>query len=119
MKVILDSSFLIQCIEKKADLSNFVFEEQVHLITTESIVNELKELSAEKNKKGINASLALLLLQSNKVEAYKTQEEHDNSVIELAVKEKAGIATADDGLSRRARRLNLKVYYVKEGGKIV
>lgn len=118
MKIVLDSSFLIQVVERKKDLKEFALEEQVELITTNSIINELKDISKESTKRGVKASVALILLKQLQIKTFDTDGYHDDSILELAEKEKAGIATADDFLASRARKLNLKVCRLKENGKI-
>ncbi|VVB69897.1 Ribonuclease VapC9 [uncultured archaeon] len=118
MKIVLDSSFLIQVVERKKDLKEFILEEQVELITTKSILDELESISKESTKRGVKAAVAVILLKQLQIKVFETETEHDDSVLELAEKEKAGIATADDLLASRAKKLNIKVCRLKENGKI-
>lgn len=119
MKIVLDSSFLIQAIEKKADLKEIELEEQVTFITTQSIIDELTTISKEKTKRGTKAAIAVILLKQLAIPVIQTENERDDSVLELAEKEKAGIATADDFLASRARKANIQVVRIKDNGKII
>jgi uncharacterized protein len=76
------------------------------------IVGELEKLAVT----NMHAKAALKLAHSREIQP--TRSWGDDSVLELAIKEKAYVMTNDKELIQRARYKKLKVIRVKDGGKL-
>ena len=82
------------------------------IIVPKPIIGELEKLAVT----NIHARGALKLARSRKIKSTKSA--GDDAVLELAKKINGFVMTNDKELIARARKRNLKVIRVKEGGKL-
>ncbi|RLE91762.1 MAG: hypothetical protein DRJ46_01880 [Thermoprotei archaeon] len=112
-KVFIDTSLILFALERRLDLFEAIDEalgKSYRAIIPEEVISELKRLS--QNKHGL-ATVALEFLKKNK-EKYDVirsaiQKPVDEILLELAAEQDGIVATADNRLARRARRMKLSV----------
>jgi len=112
-KVFIDTSLILFALEHRIDLFEAIDEalgKSYRAIIPEEVISELKKLS--QNKHGL-AAVALEFLKKNK-EKYDVirsaiQKPVDEILLELAAEQDGIVATADNRLARKARRMKLPV----------
>ncbi len=82
------------------------------IVVPKPITGELEKLG----KTNVHARAALKLAQTRKI--MPTKSPGDDSVLELARKLEAWVMTNDRELISRARKQNLRVLRIKEGGRL-
>ncbi len=68
-KVLLDTNFIITCIKQKIDFFKEIYEIGAEIIIPKQVLQELKNISDDKNQNKIsraNAQLALKIIEKNK-----------------------------------------------------
>ena len=123
---ILDTSIIAASIRLKSN----IFEEieslllrRVEFIILSSVISELKELQKRSDKLSRNISLILEIIEKRKCtilsdDDYKIRLHDltvDNLLIEVSLQINGGIATIDDSLKHKARRLGIPVIYMRSG----
>ncbi len=107
--VVLDTNALLMPFEIRINLDLALNEllGEARIIVPGPLVGELKHL----DHKFAKAAIAL----ARKYEIIPTEESGDNSVIELAKRERAYVLTNDKELRRRLRREKIPLIYLRSG----
>ncbi len=107
MKVLVDTSFLLLCVEKGRDLISLAEEklgEPLECYVLEDVLNELKSLEGRGGKRGAFASLALRIAERFRKIGGGRNLPPDEKLLREAERIGAAIATVDLELLERARR---------------
>ncbi len=118
MKVLLDTSFLMNCIKFKIDFFKQLSDYKFLLIP--SVVDELNEISSGRGADAKNAKAALALTEHTDVlpEPEETAGDADASLLALS-KEGYIIGTQDTELKRKVKITGGKVAYIRQRKIIV
>ena len=115
MKVLVDTSFLLLCVEKGRDLISLAEEklgEPLECYVLEDVLNELKSLEGRGGKRGAFASLALRIAERFRKIGGGRNLPPDEKLLREAERMGAAIATVDLELLGRARRKGVPVISV-------
>jgi len=123
VKLIIDASFLLECIQRKIDIIERLEERlnsKVRAVILKPVYDEILRLSMGSNRKSHYARLAIQLL--NRIEAdlvdMNGKEPVDTLIEQYACKFKIPVATNDLNLRKRLVRLGIPVLYVRGLSKI-
>jgi len=123
VKLIVDASFLLECIRRRIDVIERLEEmlnSKIRVVVLKPVYNEMLRLSMGSNRKGHYANLAIQLL--NRIEAdlvdVNGKEPVDTLIEQYACKFKIPVATNDLNLRKRLVRLGIPVLYVRGLSKI-
>jgi rRNA-processing protein FCF1 len=114
MKVVMDTNFLVYLV--KYNIFQQMEQPGIELIVPSAVIRELERLS-EKEKKARDrdaAKFALYIIYKTSIRIAKTEKSGDEAVLEVAIKENAGLATLDDELARKARARRIKVIELRQ-----
>jgi rRNA-processing protein FCF1 len=114
MKVVMDTNFLVYLV--KYNIFQQMEQPEFELIVPSSIIKELERLS-EKEKKASDrnaAKLALYIIYKTNIKIVKTGKMGDESVMDVAQKENAAIATLDYGLAKNAKARRIKILEIRQ-----
>ena len=115
MKVLVDTSFLLLCVEKGRDLISLAEEklgEPLECYVLEDVLNELKSLEGRGGKRGAFASLALRIAEKFRRIGGGRNLPPDEKLLREAERIGAAIATVDLELLEKARRKGIPVISV-------
>lgn len=115
MKVLVDTSFLLLCVEKGRDFISMAEEklgEPLECYVLEDVLNELKSLEGRGGRKGAFASLALRVAERFRRIGGERGLPPDEKLLREAERVKAAIATVDLELLSEARRRGVPVISV-------
>ena len=121
MKILIDTSFLLSCIQKGENLFYKVEETfKIHIepIILENVLKELEKISMKKGKKSKEAKLALEIANKYNKIAYNENIPTDEALIEIASKNKYPVLTCDIKLKKKLRERKVPVIFLKKDGKI-
>ncbi len=117
--VLVDTSILM-LIGERPNLLEWLSARGLKCVVTTTVLRELEKLARKAGKKGMNAKLALKVVETQcyllEVEGKKWA---DDELVELALKYSVPVATADMGLRRRLLRKVPTFYYRESQNKIV
>ena len=101
-QVILDTSFILTAVRQKIDFFEQIYLEGMQIIIPEQTLNELK---------GLNADLALKILEKNKFELIKVPGKNADSAIIHFSKKNPGVivATLDRELKNKVKNKKLVI----------
>jgi rRNA-processing protein FCF1 len=123
VKLIVDASFLLECIQRKIDIVEKLEERlnsKVKLVILKPVYDEILRLSTGSNRKSHYARLAIQLL--NRIEAdlvdVNGKEPVDTLIEQYACKFKIPVATNDLNLRKRLTQSGIPVLYVRGLSKI-
>ena len=108
MKVLADTNILI-LLGQKID----IFEMLGDVYTTSSCVKELNKIANSKKNDASAAKIALEFMKN--VNIIETNSPADNSIKELAEKEKFAVATNDKMLIKSLEQNNIKIVRLRQG----
>lgn len=116
--IILDTNFLVYVMKYK--IAHILEGHKSALAVPKPVMIELEELSnsAEKPKDREAAKLALLILDSWSVGVLEAEGNADNTILDLAVKHKAKVATMDKILTRRLEEAGIIVVKLMQKKKL-
>jgi rRNA-processing protein FCF1 len=121
MKILIDTSFLLACIQKGENLF-YKLEEILKIpiepIILENVLKELEKISMKKGKKSKEAKLALEIANKYKKISYNENISTDEALLEIAFKNKYPVLTCDMKLKKKLRERKLPVIFLKKDGKI-
>ncbi|MEM1574448.1 MAG: nucleotide-binding protein [Nitrososphaerota archaeon] len=121
MKILIDTSFLLKCVQKGGDLF-YKLEETLKVpiepIILENVLKELKNISSIKGKKSKEAKLALEIANKYNKIAYNENIPTDEALLEIAFKNKYPVLTCDIKLKKKLREKKIPVIFLKKDGKI-
>lgn len=122
MKILIDTSFLLACVQKGKDLLYKVEETlktPIKPIILENILKELERISMRKGKISKEAKLALKIASKyDKISAYNENIPVDEALLEIAFKNKYPVLTCDIKLKKKLRIRKIPVIFLKKDGKI-
>lgn len=126
MKITFDTSFLLECAERRRDAfgeAEELVEEKAELLVPESVFAELKSIAAGGGKKAKNAKLVLKIIEARKnlIKKIKTSAaKSDEAIRELAEKFSGeGTAVCSNDLAlRKSLRKKALLICVRRAGKI-
>src|SRR6056297_1407150 len=117
-KVLLDTSFILNCVKKKIDFFEFFELEGFRILIPDKVLGELERLSIE-GKKGVKvlAEFARKFLESEGYESIKIEGRYADSAIVNYLKENPRIylATIDEALTKKIKN---KIFIVRSKKKI-
>lgn len=118
MKILLDTSFLLELLKYKISIQQFydIAREKPEFFVTEGTIRELQSLARNKGKKGVNAKISLMFLQKQKVKVIPNNKTVDEALIELS--RDYLIATLDLKLAKKLKQLGATVITLKGKKKI-
>lgn len=122
MKVLVDTSFLLLCVERGRDFISLAEEklgEPLECYVLDDVLNELKSLKGRGGKRGAFASLALKIAERFRRVCGESGLPPDEKLLWEAEKIGAAIVTADLGLIGRARRRGIPVISVGTDQRIM
>ncbi len=121
MKILIDTSFLLACIQKGENLF-YKLEEILKIpiepIILENVLKELEKISMKRGKKSKEAKLALEIANKYKKISYNENISTDEALLEIAFKNKYPVLTCDMKLKKKLRERKLPVIFLKKDGKI-
>ncbi|MDO8517374.1 MAG: hypothetical protein Q7S33_04600 [Nanoarchaeota archaeon] len=114
MDIILDTNFIITCLNQKIDfvnLANELFDKEINWVLPLEVKQELEKISQTKLKDSRTAALALQFLKQVKIrEIILHNKNTDNGLVNyLKTDNKAVLATLDNGLKKRVTNRILRV----------
>ncbi|MEM0482276.1 MAG: hypothetical protein QXM16_05270 [Nitrososphaerota archaeon] len=115
MPALIDTSFLLLLIESGRDILRVIEEklgEPVEPLVPDSVVRELKRLSARGGRRGRAAKLALSVAERMRRVESSQGAEVDEELLRLASRTGYAVVTADSALQKRLRKRGLKCIYV-------
>ncbi|MCD6411354.1 MAG: PIN domain-containing protein [Thermoplasmata archaeon] len=118
--VILDTSVALAVFENLIDLEEKLVEllGDYKIVVPSTVKREIENLARYgKGKARINAKSALRYIKRFEV-VESMEREVDKSIIELASKLRAAVATNDRELKKKLRKLDLPVIYTRERKKL-
>ena len=113
VKMLLDTSFLVNCVKFKIYFLEQLKEHEIFLVP--SVVDELNEIASGKSADSKNAKIALALTKKIKIvtEPDSTAGDADASLLELS-KEGFVVATQDTGLKKKIKSQGGKIAYIRQ-----
>jgi len=122
-QVLIDSSFILACIEKGKDLLSIAekrFGGIFKPVTANAIINELKLIASKGGKRGRLASLALEIVSKYNIipDEPMLNEDVDSFIVRIASEKKLVVATNDVKLRSRLRKLGIPHLYLRYDGNI-
>jgi len=116
--IILDTNFLVYVMKYK--IAHILEGHKSAIVTIKPVMIELEELAndAEKPKDREAAKLALLILDSWNVKVLEASGNTDNAILDLALKNKAEVATMDKILTKRLEEAGIKVVKLMQKKKL-
>lgn len=122
MRVLVDASFLMLCVEAGKDfmkLAEEVIGEHIEPYVTEEVLDELKGIAGRSGRRGRLAALALKIANGMILIRAEGSMPADMRLLQEAARLKAAIATVDLNLMRRARSLGIPVISIGSDKRIV
>jgi len=122
MKVLVDTSFLIFCVESGRDFISLAEEkmkEPFECYILEDILNELKAIQGRGGRKGAMASLALKIAENMKKLSGGENLPVDEKLIRKAKKIGAAIASIDLQLVKKARKRGVPVLSIGSDQRVI
>ena len=111
MKILLDTNFLVDVIRFKIGLSELKGDD---LFVLDSVVEELKDITAGSGKDSVSARLALELIEGKGLKILKSKERQaDLSLLEYG-KNGYVIATQDLVLKRKLKVVGAKIACIRQ-----
>jgi rRNA-processing protein FCF1 len=120
-KVAFDSSFLIAIMERPTPWSEDIAEKVGAFtpVVLSSVRDELKRLSAKKDKKGRYAGLVLELLEQGTFSLeLDGKGKPDDEIVSFALSQRAAVATIDSELAARLRASRVQPVVTLRGGRV-
>jgi len=116
--IILDTNFLVYIMRYK--IAHILEEHKTYLAVPKPVMIELEELSsgAKKIKDRDAAKLALLILDSWGIRVLDAEGNADKALLDLAVKNKAKVATMDKMLTRKLEEAGIEVIKLMQKKKL-
>lgn len=118
MKILLDTSLLLDCAKYRVD-----FSAQLHgheLLTLSSCFNELEKLSARKGRTGEAARIALVMVLAKGVRIVRSAEKNtDAAILSYALREKCCVATNDRALIKSLKKNGIRIIRLREKKKLI
>lgn len=123
VKIILDSNFLMIPFQFHIDIFQeieYLLQKKVDFIVPSAVKSELTGISSRGGEGAPEASLALQLASRCRVVevALEPGETVDDAIIKASKKLGAIVATADIGLKKRLRDINVPVVYLRDKSKL-
>lgn len=123
IKVIADTSFLLECIRRKVDFVNDLeklLNSRVELVILKPVYREIKRISRGRDERSRYARLLLQILAKTRTHILEAHigENIDALILDLAVKMRLPVATNDSELRRVLRRNGIPVFYLRGLSKI-
>jgi len=115
-KILLDSNFLTIPHQFKVDIFeeiNRVVDENYGLMTTQGVIDELKNMAKHKGKHSVAAKMGLELLKRMKVKVIKTDIKPVDEEILKICDENTIVATNDKKLRKKLKSRKLKTIYLR------
>ena len=119
MKIIIDTNFILTCMQRKIDfisLSNELFDEEIEFIVPKEVIEELEVISERKGEKTIDkesAKVALKFIKKMKINVILLKTKNvDDGLMSYVNKNNVILATMDRGLKKR---VSGKILSVKTG----
>ncbi|MEM2848890.1 MAG: hypothetical protein QXI36_01280 [Candidatus Bathyarchaeia archaeon] len=118
VKLVVDASFLLECIRRKIDIIEELQEKlnsRVRIVVLKPVYDEMLRLSTGSNRKSRYARLAIQLLNRTGMELVDVDGKGtvDALIEQYAHKLKIPVATNDLNLKKRLVRLKIPVLYVR------
>ena len=121
MRVIVDSSVLIRCVEAGRDILALIADrlgEPVEALTTRAVREELSSLAGRGDRRARYAAAARGLAEGMEVIGEKTQGSVDEQLVELSKRLGIPVATADAGLLERLRSSGCRAIYISPTNEV-
>jgi rRNA-processing protein FCF1 len=118
MKVLIDTSFLIEMAKRKVDAFTQIqdiTDRQGELCTVQGVFEELERLSVGRTKEALDAKLAFALAKGQNLKTIHGffKKHPDDALLDAA---KGGIlATQDKGLKNRAKEQGIQLFTIRQG----
>ena len=115
MEVVLDTSFIIACAQKKRDYLREIELTfgKVNFIVPSSVLRELEFLNS------VEARVGKKIAEMHGFEIVDCEESADDCVIKIAEERGAFVASFDSKLRRRAREKGIRVITVRKGAYVM
>jgi len=123
IKVIVDTSFLLECVRRRVDFMKClegILNSRVELVIPKPVYEEIKRISDGNDERSRYARLLLKILAETRIHILKTyvDETVDNIILTSAVEMKLPVATNDSKLRRILRRNGIPVFYLRGLSKV-
>lgn len=117
--IILDTNFLMYIIEYR--IAHILEDKKKDLAVPIPVILELEQLSerARKSKERAAAKLAIVLLEKWNVNVLRADGYADDAIKELALKNRAKVATMDKLLGRRLKEAGVRVLKIRQKKHLV
>ncbi|MEM3832572.1 MAG: 30S processome protein Utp24 [Thermoprotei archaeon] len=123
MLILMDTSFILACVEKGKDLLAIVEKKSDHVfkpVVPHVVLDELRSIMSRGGKRGRLALLALEM--ANRYEKLSDKlmpnEDVDSFIIRIAFEKKLIVATNDVHLRSRLRKLGIPHIYLRYDGNV-
>ncbi len=117
MKIILDTNFCLIPFEFKVDVIEEIkriIHEKAEIIIPDLVIEELKDMSKKKGKRGVYAKNAIEYFSRFKKVKVKKIDGVDDSIIRFAKENKCVIATQDKEMKRKARKERIPIITMRQ-----
>ena len=110
MKILLDTNFIISCINQKIDFfskANQLIDEKIEFIVPQEVIEELKTISTRKGEKIKDKQSAQVALETIKliqpIIINLNSKDTDTGIANYSNKNNVSVATLDNGLKSRLK----------------
>ncbi|MEM0441188.1 MAG: hypothetical protein QXF45_00905 [Candidatus Caldarchaeum sp.] len=120
MKVLVDTSFLLLCVEKGKDFFSMLENktaERIEPVVPSEVLSELKRLAAKRGKKSKMALAALQIAETMEKLAMEHEGSVDDALIYYAKKTNHPILTSDAKLMKKLASEKIEYLTVSSAGK--
>ncbi|MEM2237057.1 MAG: hypothetical protein QXR26_00225 [Candidatus Caldarchaeum sp.] len=120
MKALLDTSFLLLCLEKGRDYLKLIEQklgEHVEPVILENVVDELRTLASKRGKKGMLARAALQKMINANIVQFHGMYNVDEALQKYAAEHKMPVITVDTKLAKKLASSGLPYISVGKAGK--
>ncbi|MFH1471141.1 MAG: PIN domain-containing protein [Candidatus Micrarchaeota archaeon] len=114
--LVVDANFLMSAYKFKVDAMGGLYElfpGGFRLVTSNSILEELKGLAKKRSDVGKGAAYSLWVLEKNRAEVISTNEKADDWVVSYCAKNSAIACTNDAELRKRLKSQGIKSIVLK------
>ena len=117
--IILDTNFLVYLMKYKIAHELEIYRKE--LVTPIAVINELKDLSesAESILDRQASQIALIFIEKWAIKIIKTKGKADEAIKEIAIKNKAKVATMDSFLARDLKKEGIKLLKIRQKKHII
>ncbi|MEM4281102.1 MAG: hypothetical protein QW470_03040 [Candidatus Caldarchaeum sp.] len=120
MKALLDTSFLLLCLEKGRDYLKLIEQklgEHIEPVILENVVDELRTIASKRGKKAMLARTALQKMIYANIVPFQNMDNADEALQKYAAEHKMPVITVDAKLAKKLASSGVPYISVTKAGK--